>query len=265
MSTYSLPSPDPCPQCGQPSLVCEFDDGLPSASGDACFVFTHACDCGYRQTVSHLVGHDQESRWDWLCDFCQRDWLSASAEIDATRRGLPILEVSPPDSQSPAPQPPVEQLYQSPPPQPGLHAEILDVNRELKRWLATHPAMLYELDSRKFELLVADILKDFGFEVELTPATRDGGKDIYAYIRSEICSLLMFVECKRYAPDHPVGIDIVQRLYDVQTSHHANKSMLVTTSFFTRPAIKEARRYESLMDLRDYEDLKKWLARYAGS
>jgi len=258
VSTYILPVLDPCPQCGQPTLVCEFDDGLPTVSGDACFVFTHECACGFRQTASHLVGHDQESRFDWLGDFCERDWLVASAQIDATRRGLPIVE-----SAQTVPVQPVEQLYQSPPPLESLQSDILVINTELKRYLATHPEKLYELDSRKFEVLVADILKDFGFEVEITPATRDGGKDIYAYIRNQVCSMLMFVECKRYAPDHPVGIDIVQRLYGVQTSQHANKSMIVTTSFFTLPATKEARRYESLMDLRDYDDLKKWLARYA--
>ena len=260
MTSYSVLHEEPCPQCGNLTFSCEFDDGLPSASGDACFVFTHSCDCGYRQSASHIVGHDQESRLDWMCDFCERDWLETSFQIDAARRGSPVVE-SPRQAQDP----PVEKLYQASPPQELVYSTILDANRELKRYLAAHPDKLYDLDPRKFEVLVADILKDFGFDVELTPATRDGGKDIYAYIRSQVCSMLMFVECKRYAPDHPVGIDIVQRLYGVQTSHLANKSMIVTTSFFTRPAAEEARRYESLMDLRDYNDLKTWLAKYGTS
>jgi hypothetical protein len=41
---------------------------------------------------------------------------------------------------------------------------VIDVNKELKRYLAKHPQKLYDLSPRKFEELVADILKDFGFE-----------------------------------------------------------------------------------------------------
>lgn len=105
-------------------------------------------------------------------------------------------------------------------------------------------------------------MKDFGFEIELTPATRDGGRDILAYIRNSVCTFLTFIECKRYAPNRPVGIEIVQRLYGVQQSHQANKSMIVTTSYFTKPAQEERRRYETLMELKDYNEIKLWLGKY---
>ena len=139
---------------------------------------------------------------------------------------------------------------------------VIDVNEELKRYFARHPEKLYDLSPRKFEELISDILSDFGFDVELTPTTRDGGKDIYAYIKNQVCSFLMFVECKRWTPTQHVGIEVVQRLYGVQQSHNANKSMIVTTSYFTKPAIEESKRYETLMSLKDYDDLKTWLERY---
>jgi len=139
---------------------------------------------------------------------------------------------------------------------------IIDINEELKRYLAKHPDKIYDLSPRKFEELIAEILSDFGFHVELTPATRDGGKDIYAYIKNQICSFLMFVECKKWTQTKHVGIEVVQRLYGVQQINKANKSMVVTTSFFTKPAIEESKRYESLISLHDYNDLKTWLKRY---
>ena len=111
-------------------------------------------------------------------------------------------------------------------------------------------------------MLIADILKDFGFDVEITSATRDGGKDIYAYLRNQIGSFLMYVECKRWHPPKHVGIEVVQRLYGVQQIDGVNKSMIVTTSFFTKPAIEECRRYKNLLDLKDYNDLKEWLKSY---
>jgi cold shock CspA family protein len=139
---------------------------------------------------------------------------------------------------------------------------VLVANEELKRYFAKHPEKLYDLSPRKFEELIADILTDFGFGVNLTPETRDGGRDIIAYLKNQICSFLMFVECKKWSPSRHVGIEVVQRLYGVQQGNQANKSMIVTTSFFTKPAIEARNRYETMMTLHDYNDLKVWLQKY---
>jgi hypothetical protein len=155
-----------------------------------------------------------------------------------------------------------EQIYDSFNNSEKVRYSIVSINDEIKRYLATHPEKVYNLNSRNFEELIADILHDFGFDVELTKATRDGGVDIYAYVRTEVCNFLVFVECKKWAPDHHVGLDIVQRLFGVQQSGQANKSMIITTSFFTGPAIKEVKRYNGMMELRDYNALKAWLGRY---
>ena len=257
MTTYSLPSEAPCPQCGRPTLACEFDDGGNSV-GDYTFVFTHTCPCGFSQSASHTIGYDQESRLDGLCDFCERDWLIASAQIDATRRGISVTAAPPPPPDQPA-----EVLYESPPPVERLSTNILSANAEFKRYLAAHPETLYTLSPRRFEELIADILQDYGFDVELTPATRDGGVDIYACLHTPICTSLVVVECKLYQPNHHVGMDFFQRLHGVQSSKHANQGMPVTTAFYTRPAIAEARLYRHFMELKDYNHIKDWLNRYA--
>jgi restriction endonuclease Mrr len=139
---------------------------------------------------------------------------------------------------------------------------VIETNEGLKRYFAKHPEALYDLSPRKFEILIADILRDFGFEVVLTQATHDRGIDIYAYMKNRVGSFLTFVECKRWQPQKHVGIEVVQRLYGVQQVNQANKSMIVTTSFFTKPAIEECRRYEHLMELKDYNALKEWLNSY---
>ena len=136
------------------------------------------------------------------------------------------------------------------------------ISAEVKRRLALHPEGLYVLSPRLFEELVASILKDYGFEVELTPRTRDGGRDVIAYIRSVACSVLTYIECKKYAPDRKVGVEIVRSVYGVHNIHKASKSLIVTTSFFTRDAIEEAQRIGGPLELKDYVDLKTWLARY---
>lgn len=139
-----------------------------------------------------------------------------------------------------------------------------DINEELKRYFQKHPERLYDLSPRKFEELIASILKDFGFDVELTPATRDGGRDIIAYIRNAVCQYLTFVECKKYAADNKVGVGVVREVSGVHYLKKAAKSMIVTTSFFSKDAKKEAAAIEHQLELKDYNNIKEWLARYAG-
>jgi CRISPR/Cas system Type II protein with McrA/HNH and RuvC-like nuclease domain len=61
-----------------------------------------------------------------------------------------------------------------------LRIDLQEISDELIRYLARHPHLMRNLDPRKFEELVAELLRDKGYEVELTPRTRDGGLDIIA-------------------------------------------------------------------------------------
>lgn len=139
---------------------------------------------------------------------------------------------------------------------------VTTFDNEIKKYLKKHPEKLYELSPRKFEELVASILKDLGFDVELTQATRDGGRDIIAHVRNAVCSYLTHIECKRYAPDNKVGVGIVREVLGVHHIRKATKSIIVTTSFFSNDAIKEAQMMENQLDLKNFNDLKSWLQRY---
>jgi CheY-like chemotaxis protein len=139
---------------------------------------------------------------------------------------------------------------------------VQSVRDEVKRYFNRHPEKIHTLSPRAFEELVADILNDLGLDVELTKATRDGGVDIYAHLKHEIGAFLMLVECKKWASDRPVGIDVVQRVFGIQQTQHASKALIVTTSFFTPPAKSEATRHSGLIDLKDFKDLKQWLSKY---
>ena len=152
-----------------------------------------------------------------------------------------------------------EELYRDGHTHGGL---ITDISLELKRYFAKHPEKLHDLSPRRFEELIANILKDLGFEPKLTAATRDGGRDIYAYLKNEVTSFLMFVECKKWSEKNKVGIDVVQRVYGAAKAGGAHKSMIVTTSIFTLPAQKEHAKIATEMELKDYNALKSWLSKY---
>jgi len=127
-----------------------------------------------------------------------------------------------------------------------------------------NPKILYDVSSRDFEELIAHVFHKSGFEVELTKQSRDGGRDIIA-LKSDLGIPVKFlIECKRYAKSKPVGVSLVRNLFGVQQQEGANKSILVTTSTFTREAKEFANAKhttEWLMDLKDYEDVYNWVLR----
>lgn len=146
------------------------------------------------------------------------------------------------------------------------HSELIlvrhAINDELIRYLQKHPRDMYKLKPRQFEELISEILKSFGWQVDLTKETRDGGYDIFAISKDAAgVSTSWIVECKRYAPDRKVGIDIVRSLCGVKTDMKVGQIMIATTSSFSSDVVKAKNsRYD--LDLRDYSDIVEWLGSY---
>ena len=137
------------------------------------------------------------------------------------------------------------------------------ITNDLIRKLKEHPTKLYDLDPRTFEELIAVVFQNFGFDVELTKQSRDGGKDIIA-ISSTSPHLKYLIECKRYSKENAVGIGVVQRLHGVVRGDGAFKGIIATTSRFSADADKYLSRPNVRYNLegRDFEDIQKWLIEY---
>ncbi len=128
--------------------------------------------------------------------------------------------------------------------------------------LKRQPEAVFRLSSRQLELLVAALLRDRGFDVRLTPATHDGGKDLLAYLDTGLSRMLCLVETKHYRADRPVGVDAVRQLYGTMNDHRASQAVLVTTSSFTRHAREFAERHAHQISLHDRATLSQWIAEY---
>ena len=135
-------------------------------------------------------------------------------------------------------------------------------NDALVERLRRHPSSIYELPPRKFEELVADLLTDLGYEVELTPATHDGGKDILAQMTTPHGKLLCLVEAKKHRADRPVGVELVRQLYGTLIDADATSAMLVTTSHFSSHARTFQQRHEYKLSLQDYVNVVQWIDGY---
>lgn len=138
-----------------------------------------------------------------------------------------------------------------------VRVSLEEINEELIRYLAANPSKMRELSPRKFEELVADMFRNQGYDVTLTQRSKDGGMDIIAVQRSDIGTIMTIVECKRYAPDNKVGVDIVRGVYGVVEQQRATRGIIVTTSFFTRDAEAFRRSVPYRMGLADFNVLTK--------
>lgn len=120
---------------------------------------------------------------------------------------------------------------------------------------------VYSLTPRQFEQFVADTLHELGFqEIILTPASRDGGKDVIASQVVNGIAVSFYFECKKYAAGHKVQLDRLRSLLGV-VAHDArgvNKGVLVTTSTFTA-GCRDFLMQEKRLDGKDYHGIMAWL------
>ncbi len=140
-----------------------------------------------------------------------------------------------------------------------IRIEVSEINDWMLNELKNNPTKLYELSSRRFEELIAEILIRKNFNVKLTPATCDGGKDIYVATKNDLGSFLYIVECKKYKPTHKVGVRVLRDLYGVLSKENATYGIAVTTSYFSKPAQEFQKEIQNRMSLHDFDAIKQWL------
>jgi cold shock CspA family protein len=143
-----------------------------------------------------------------------------------------------------------------------LYAEMVShvrsVTVQLLNLLADDPSKMHQLTPIQFEELVAELLAQRGYEVELSPGSREF--DIRAAKNSDVGSFLYLVECKKWQTSTHVPVNIVRELYGTVSKNGATAGMVATTSTFTRNAQDLQEQLKWQMALRDFFDIKRWLA-----
>jgi restriction system protein len=139
---------------------------------------------------------------------------------------------------------------------------ILPSQALLMKKIADNPASIFAISPREFEEIIAEIFHQKGFHVELTKQTADGGRDIIAIHNKLNIHSKYIIECKRYAPERKVSVELVRSLLGVKTSENANKAVLATTSSFTSPAKEFAHHNLWHLDLKAYNDVMGWITDY---
>jgi restriction endonuclease Mrr len=146
----------------------------------------------------------------------------------------------------------------------NITKEANELNKELFSYLAKCPELLRNISPREFEKIIFEILLDRGFDVQLTPMTHDGGRDILAVFKSPSKgSVLTIVQCKRFKQKNPVGIAVVREfLYVMKEEDKAKYGIIATTSYFSRDTKPIEKKWSNELKLRDFNHLVKWLKDY---
>ncbi len=119
--------------------------------------------------------------------------------------------------------------------------------------LKEDPNMIYSLDPRMLEELVAEIYRYLGFRVELSGESLDRGIDFK--IAEPDSRRTAVVQVKRRSPHSKVSVKDIRELIGATILCNANKGILVTTSTFTRSAHDLVERSPVEIELMDTENL----------
>ena len=121
--------------------------------------------------------------------------------------------------------------------------------------IATGWSDIHKISPRQFEELIAELLKNLGYKCELTSLIKDGGKDIIAIQKDGVLSNNIYVECKHYRLDNPVGIDAIKKLHSTVIDDRVTKGIMVTTSRFTKGAQDFIKKNKWILEGKDCDDI----------
>jgi len=133
---------------------------------------------------------------------------------------------------------------------------LIDPN--LYKAILEDPRLMRSIDWRSFERLLAQILEDFGYTIDLQRGTKDGGVDIFAIRKGGAFGIEKYlVQAKRW--NNAVGVSPVRELAFLHDEYRVTKSCLATTATFTRGAWELADLHKWRLSLKDFDGLREWV------
>lgn len=132
----------------------------------------------------------------------------------------------------------------------------------LLRELQRDSTALDNLTWRQFERLIATLLQNDGYEVELMQGSKDGGVDVVAVKDLGVNGYFKALwQAKKKGLRNKVGISVVRELADTRHEFGASKGIIVTSSYFTGGALRRIERDKYLLGKVDRDDLDAWIRR----
>jgi restriction system protein len=139
---------------------------------------------------------------------------------------------------------------------------------EIISQIESDPDFLFKIPGRRVEEIVAGAYQRAGWEVILTPRSRDRGRDVIA-TRSGVISIRIVDQIKAYRLGHLITADDVRSMLGVlHIDRNVSKGLVTTTGRFA-PGIEKDRGIIAFMPYRlnfkNGDQLRLWLLELAGN
>lgn len=145
----------------------------------------------------------------------------------------------------------------------GEGVEYVDVTEQWRDELLSY---LHKMNPYKFEKLGRQLLVKMGVRVDEevgVKRSRDGGIDGYGYITGDdFRTTRVAIQVKRYQEENGVSSSMVDMFRGAMDKHRTDYGIFVTTSYFTKDAIKASLEGSRVITLIDGEALIDLIAEY---
>ena len=121
-----------------------------------------------------------------------------------------------------------------------VHEIIKETSRQLAKVLAQNPEQFMEIEWRDLERIIATVFSDFGYNVELTPAAKDGGKDVIVWYRGES----YIIEIKHWNNKNKVGAHYITEFLQVVIRENRKIGLYLSSSGYTSNAFEALSKIE---------------------
>jgi GTPase SAR1 family protein len=99
--------------------------------------------------------------------------------------------------------------------------------------IARHPRSLEDIEWRDLERVIAVSLEEIGFDVQLTPPSKDGGKDVIAKCRVSNQEKTYFIEIKHWRKGGKPNENHISEFVEVNVANQTDGGLFVSSSGFT--------------------------------
>lgn len=122
----------------------------------------------------------------------------------------------------------------------SVHIIMKEVSRQLARRIALYPKEFMDLEWRDLERIIAVVFSDFGYNVELTPSSKDGGKDIIVWYKGES----YIIEIKHWNERNRVGERYISDFLKVVLKENRKSGLYLSSSGYTANAFETLSKIE---------------------
>jgi hypothetical protein len=105
--------------------------------------------------------------------------------------------------------------------------------------VAERPSILDHIEWRELERIVAVALEHLGFSVELTPPSKDGGKDVVARCLVGSATEVFYIEIKHWREGGRPGLDHIWQFVEVNAREKTNGGLFLSSSGYRGAVYKQ--------------------------